>query len=461
MRALPLILAAVILAGCTIGPDYSRPDVALPGNFPGGTAQSSPVIDSQWWTLYGDPRLNELVTSALERNADIRVAIGRVEETDAQLREAGVAFLPEIDLGTSGTRQRFSTTQATPVFAGVPIIRNNVRLALTTAFEIDFWGRLRRTVEAARALALGSRYAKDVVSLTVASLTTQAYFSLRSLDAQVAITRSTLSSRDEALDLVRKRAAGGIASDLELNQAEAARADSSIQLRELERQRELVVHQLSTLAGRLDLTVPSGDLLAMPVPPLPPAGLPSELIARRPDIQQAEQQLVSANAQIGVARAALFPSLSLTGALGGESRSFGQLLDSGSRIWSFGFGLTVPIFDWGRINARVDQAQAREHQLVASYQRSIETGFREVADALTTSQKTGEAEEDLRVRAEASRNALRLARLRYDAGYSGFLEVLDAQRTLNEAELAVVRNRQVRLSASVDLMKALGGGWRP
>ena len=394
-------IASLFVAACvTMGPDYERPQSGLPAAFPeNGSLEdgksAGPEIRSEWWKEYGDPRLDELVASALARNADIRMAVARIEETDANLREAGAAFLPEIDLGAAGSRQRFSTTAATPIFAGVPVIRNNVRLALNTSFEIDFWGKLRRTLEAARALALGTRYAKDVVTLSLAGLTAQAYFSLRSLDEQLAFTRSTLASRDSALDLVRRRAAGGIASDLELSQAQSTRADASLQLRELQRQRALVEHQLATL----------------------------------------------------------------TGALGDESRALASLLDSGSRIWSLGFGVTLPIFDWGRLAARSDAAEARAHQLVAGYQKSVETAFREVADALTNVAAGSEVDADLQVRLQAARTASHLAQLRYQSGYSPFLEVLDAQRSQNDAELAVVRNRQSRLAASVDLMKALGGGW--
>lgn len=461
-RAAKLVLAfAAFTAACTtVGPNYSRPAPELPAGF-AESVPGQPAIGADWWKLYGDPRLDEVVALALQRNADVKLAIARVEETDANLREAGAAFLPEIDLGAAGTRQKFSATQAIPLFAGFPAIRNNVRLTLSTQFEIDFWGRLRRGLEAAQGLALGSRYARDVVSLSVAGLTTQAYFSVRSLDAQIAFTRATVTSREQALDLARRRAAGGIASDLEVNQAQSALADATLQLRELQRQRALAEHQLGTLTGRVDIALPEGDLMQLPVPPLPPAGLPSDLLVRRPDIQQAEQQLIAANAQIGVARAAMLPSISLTGTLGEESRALSRLFERGSSIWTLGAGLNVPIFDWGRFQARTDAAQAREHQLVASYQRAIETGFREVADALTTSRRTAESEDDLQIRAQASRNALRLAQMRYEAGYSAFLEVLDAQRTLNDAELAVVRNRQTRLSASVDLMKALGGGWTP
>jgi multidrug efflux system outer membrane protein len=341
------------------------------------------------------------------------------------------------------------------------VVRNNVRLTASTSFELDFWGRLRRGVEAVRAQALGTRYAKDVVALSLAGLTAQAYFSVRSLDAQVAVTRQTLASREEALTYVRNRARGGIASDLDVAQAESARADSAALLKDLLRQRALAEHQLATLAGRLDLGVPAGDLLALPVPPLPPPGLPSSLIDRRPDIQQAEQTLVSANAQIGVAKAAMLPTIALTGLDGWESKALSTLIQGSSAIWSLGFALTLPLFDWGRFEARTDAAIARQHQAIAGYQKSIETGFREVADALSNTQSTTSAEEDYLARVEAARRALRLARLRYEAGYSAFLEVLDAQRTANEAELAFVRNRQLRLSASVDLMKALGGGWSP
>jgi multidrug efflux system outer membrane protein len=457
------ILGVAVLAGCApVGPDYQRPAYELPRAYPdagmAGTAVSAP-LRADWWTLYGDVKLNELVALALEKNSDIRLAVARIEEADANLREANATFLPQIDLNAVPTRSRISSTQATPLPGTVPAVRNNVRLSASTSFELDFWGRLRRGVEAVRAQALATRYARDVVSLSLAGLTTQAYFSLRSLDAQVAATRQTLASREEALDYVRRRARGGIASDLDVSQAESARADSAAQLKDLLRQRSLVEHQLGTLTGRLDLAMDSGDLLALPVPPLPPADLPSALIERRPDIQQAEQALVSANAQIGVAKAAMLPTISLTGSDGWESKALSSLLQGTSNIWSLGFALSLPIFDWGRYQARTDAAIARERQALAGYQKSIETGFREVADALTSVRQATEAEADYQARVEASRRTLRLSRLRYDAGYSAYLEVLDAQRTANDAELAFVRNRQSRLAASVDLMKALGGGW--
>ena len=459
-----VLIVVTLAAGCTlVGPDYRRPAVALPGAFTPASASvgdaTAATVAEAWWRLYGDERLNEMVASALERNTDMQLAAARIEEADANLREVDAAFLPQIDLAGNAGRNRVSTSGAVPIPGGIPILRNNVRLTAQTSFEIDFWGKLRRVVEAARASALGTRYARDVVTLSLAGLTAQAYFSLRSLDAQIAVTRDSLASRNETLQVVRSRAAGGIASDLEVHQSEVARADASAQLKELQRQRYLVEHQLGTLTGRLDLALPAGDLMRLPIPPVPPAGLPSALLERRPDIAQAEQQLIAANAAIGVARAAMLPSISLTGNMGGESRALSMLLNNGSRIWTLGFGLSLPIFDWGRLAARADAAEAREHQSLAGYQRAIESAFREVADALTNIQQTTSSEEDVQARATAARNALRLARLRYEAGYSGYLEVLDAQRTSNEADIALVRNRQTLLSASVDLMKALGGGW--
>jgi multidrug efflux system outer membrane protein len=221
-----------------------------------------------------------------------------------------------------------------------------------------------------------------------------------------------------------------------------------------------VERQLAQLSGNLDLRLPGGDLFALPKPPLPPAGLPSSLLERRPDIRSAEQSLIAANAQIGVARAALFPAISLTGTLGSQSSELATLLSSGSGIWSLGFGLALPIFDAGRRSARVEQAEARRAQALAAYQRALENGFREVADALVSLEQSAASESELRARLDAARSALELSTVRYESGYSAYLEVLDAQRTANDAELALVRNRLARLAFSVDLMKALGGGWR-
>jgi multidrug efflux system outer membrane protein len=457
-----LFVFTLALAGCMVGPDYERPRVDLPGAFPGAASAdaSGPIVQPDWWRLFRDPTLDDLVGSALADNTDIRQAVARIEEADANLRAVRAALFPEIDVSGNANRTAFSNTVASPPSAGTPSVRNDLRLVLSSSFEVDFWGKLRRATEAARAQDLSTRYAREVVMLSIASLTTQTYFSLRSLDAQIASTRSTLQTREETLAIVRRRVEGGLASDLDLRQAEGARSDAALQLDDLLRQRDLAEHLLATLTGRLDLALGSGDIARLPVPALPPPGLPSSLLERRPDIRQAEQDLVAANAQIGVARAQMFPTISLTGNFGGESAALAGLFTLPGRVWAIGANLSAPIFEGGKLSALVDVQRARRDQVLAAYQKTIQTSFREVADALANVRQYAAAERDAQASVDAAREALRLANIRYEAGYTRFLDVLDAQRTLNVSELALIRSRQNLLSANVDLMKALGGGWR-
>ena len=451
---------AALVSGCMVGPDYQRPGIALPDKYADSAASTEPApgVTAQWWKLYDDPLLNELVATSLVDNVDVRAAIARVDEADAILRQVNAAMFPEFDLGGHATRTRFNPALET---AGSAAIHNDYLLAVSTSFELDFWGRLRRAAEAARAQALATVYARDVVSLTLVGATAQTYFSIRAFDAQIIATRETLRTREESLALVNRRARGGVASALEVAQAEGLRAQAAAQLKDLVRGRYVAQHLLGTLTGRLDVVVPEADLAAIPLPPVPPPGLPSSLIERRPDIRAAEQNLVAANAQIGVAKAALFPTFSLTGDLGAESAVLSSLLRSSSSIWSAGLNVVVPIFDAGRRLAALQGQEATQREVLANYQNAVQTGFREVSDALTNLQQTTAAEVDQAARVKAARDALRLANRRYEAGLSPYFDVLDAQRTVNDAELIRIQNQQAQLSASVDLMKALGGGWVP
>ena len=462
-RRLPVAIGALVLAGCMVGPDYERPSVALPGTYPSveATGAGGATVQPDWWRLFGDTTLDGLVEAALADNVDVFQAVARIEEADANLRVVNAALFPEVDLSGNANRTAYSNAVASPPSPGTPSVRNDLRLTLNSSFEVDFWGKLRRASEAARAQDLSSRYAKDVVTLSVASLTAQAYFSLRSLDAQIASTRSTLATREDTLAIVRRRAEGGLASDLDVWQAEGARSDAAFQLEELLRQREVAEHFLGTLTGRLDLRVVPGDITQLPVPTPPPPGLPSSLLERRPDIRQAEQDLVAANAQIGVARALMFPTITLTGDFGGESAALANLFTLPGRIWTLGAGISAPIFEAGRLSAQVDVQRARQQQSLANYQRAIQTSFREVADALTNVRQYAASERNARASVDAAREALRLANVRYESGYTRFLDVLDSQRSLNVSELVLIRTRQNLLSADVDLMKALGGGWEP
>ena len=458
---LTTMLAIFALAGCAVGPSYQRPVTGLPDAFPedAGIATGGPAIGRDWWKLYGDPRLAELIDSALVRNVDLALAAAQIQEAEAVLRETGAAVLPGIDVGGNSNRTASSTATALPSPSGVPSVRTNQRAVFSTNFELDLWGKLRNASDSARARLLSSRYARDVVRLSLAATIAQNYFTLRSLDAQIAMTRTTLDTRDQTLKIVGDRVRAGYASDLDLSQSRLARANAGSQLRELQRLRAGVEHQLQTLTGRLDLRLTASDVLNVPLPALPPAGLPSTLIERRPDVAVAEQNLVSANAQIGVARAAQFPTFSLTGFLGGESSSLIDIVTNPARIWSAGINVLFPIFDAGKYAARTEQAEARQQQALANYQKTLQTAYRDVSDALSNIRQTIAAEEDLRNALTASRDALRIAQSRYNAGYSAFLDVLDAQRNVNEAELALARNRQAQLTYSVDFIKAMGGGW--
>jgi multidrug efflux system outer membrane protein len=456
-------ILALALSACTVGPNFKLPFLNLPNKYaepeitPAATLIGAPA---NWWLLYGDPVLDKLVLVGLENNTDVRTAVARIEEAEALMREAGAVLFPEIDVNGNVSRQRSSTRTGTlPLLA--PPIRNNFQLSASTSFELDFWGRLRRAQEAARAQYMATRYGSDVVALSLAANIAQTYFNVRSLDAQIIVSQETLKSAEESLDLAQKRAQAGVTSELDVNQSAASRSQFAAQLKDLQRQRAVSVHQLGVLTNMVDLEIAPGDVRQIPSPPVPPAGLPSTLLERRPDIREAAATYESANAQIGVARAAQFPTLSLTGAFGAQSRELGTLFASGAGIWNFGLNVVGPIIDWGRYQARTEQAEARARQSALSYEKTTLTAFREVSDALSNVRISAETEQDLRDRVDQARNALRLSTLRYQSGYSAYLEVLDAQRTLNDAQLALVRNRQQYLGFTVDLMNALGGGWVP
>ncbi|MES1988810.1 MAG: efflux transporter outer membrane subunit, partial [Pseudomonadota bacterium] len=326
--------------------------------------------------------------------------------------------------------------------------------------EIDFWGKLRRAKESVRAQILSSRYAKDTVALSLSGLVATNYLTLRSLDSQITLTQESIKSREASLDLTKRRLEGGVASALDVYQAEVASANLSAQLAELTRQRALSLHQLAILTGDLSLNIASADIQALPVPPTPPAGLPSSLLEARPDVAQAEQQMISANANIGVAKAALYPTISLTAGLGGESLELGDILKSAARIWTGGLSLYLPIFDSGKLNSKVDQASAKQKQALASYEGAIQTAFKEVNDALVDLRQNTERENALNRSQIAAKKALDVSENRYKSGYSAYLDVLDAQRVYNDSALSYVQSRQARLAATVSLFKALGGGWQ-
>ncbi|TSA57577.1 MAG: efflux transporter outer membrane subunit [Methylophilaceae bacterium] len=458
-KLISMAVAALLLSGCqSIWPDYQRPKVAVPAVYDQQANQENSQLSKTWWTLYQDQVLNDLVAKAVQNNSDIKLSVARIEEADAVLREVGAALLPQIDLNSATSRTRATTTGATTVFANNP--RSNFNAQLRTSFEIDFWGKLSRTKEAARAQALSTRYAKDTVALSLAGLVASNYLLLRSLDSQLLLTKVSLKSREESLALTQRRLEGGVVSALDVQQAEVARENLSAQLSDLNRLRSLSLHQLAVLTGDMELNIASADIQSLPIPPTPPAGLPSALLESRPDVRQAEEQMVAANANIAVAKAALYPSISLTAGFGGESMQLGDVLKSASRIWTGGLSLNLPIFDSGKLNARVDQASAKQKQVLATYEGVLQNAFREVNDALVSLRLQTEREVALNKAQLAAQKALQISENRYQSGYSAYLEVLDAQRVYNDAALTFIQSRQARLVATVSLFKALGGGWQ-
>lgn len=467
IKTIALIVTAIGLNGCSMWPEYLRPQSTLPAEYARADAANvdagNTAIANDWWTLYQDPILDSLVKEALVNNTDIKLAVARVEEADGAMREVGAALFPQINLSGAGTRSRVTEAGAFPVFAANP--RENYNVQLGTSFELDFWGKLRQAKTAARAQALSTRYAKETVTLSLATLVTSNYLVLRSVDSQLTVTRNNLKSREDSLGLTKRRAEGGVASALDVHQAEVALANLTAQLAELERQRAITGHQLAILTGQLDLRALEAklgvaELSTLPMPPTPPAGLPSSLLTARPDVRQAEETMIAANANIAVAKAALYPTISLTGAFGGESLELKDVLSSAARIWSTGLSLNLPIFDSGRLNARVDQASAKQKQALASYEAALQNAFKEVNDALVNVRQQKAREDALNTAQQAAQKVLTISENRYQSGYSAYLDVLDAQRVYNDAALAFVQSRQARLVATAELFKALGGGWQ-
>ena len=457
------LTVTVFFAGCAVGPDYARPTSTLPEQHKEATtatAQAVAPVNAEWWTLFNDATLNQLVQQTLAANQDLQAAIARLEASEAAAREAGAELYPAIGLAANGSRNRISGETFSGQNTGSATY-NNRRAALSLSYEVDLWGRIRRSNEAARAEALASRFGRDSIQLALIGQLVNEYLSLRSNEAQLEVTRQTLESRQESLKIVQARLDAGSASGLELAQAESQLNAAQGQWSQFKRLRALSENQIGLLSGQPGLKLASTSLDQLPLPPTPPTGLPSSLLEARPDVRQAEEKLIAANARIGVAKAAYFPTIGLTGLHGSESAALSNLFTGSAGIWTAAIGLTMPIFDAGRTGARVDQATAAQAENIANYRKTLQTAFREVSDAIVNLQEFANEEAAFAAQVDASKRAFNLAQKRYDSGYSGYSDLLDTQRTLNTAQLLYLASRKNRLGASVDLFKALGGGWQP
>lgn len=462
--ALVSIGIATLLAACAVGPRYERPAVDLPEAWRDVAPQGKAAPAERWWTFYADPALDRLVEEALAHNQDLALAAARVEEARALLQIADAEHMPAVDAGFQRDRTRSSSRSSVPLPPGVPLESNNYRGTINVAYEVDLWGRLRSASDAARAELLASRAAQETVRVTLTAQVAQSYFALMALDGQVDATQRTLGLRERTLELQKVRSAAGLIGDLDLHQIEAEVAAARAQLPALQRSRSAEELALSVLLGRAPRAIIEESIArhadrGEPPAPVVPEGLPSDLLLRRPDVVQAEQGLIAANARIASARAALFPRISLTGYLGSQSTSLGDLFSGPARIWQLAFALAQPIFQGGRLSGEVEAVRARERQAVAQYQKTLQEAFREVREALIRQDRSREIFEAEGARVKALGETVRLARIRYDNGRSSQLDVIDAERNLLQAELNRIEALRAQRAAAADLVKALGGGW--
>jgi outer membrane protein, multidrug efflux system len=456
-----IAIALLMLTGCAVGPNYKRPPVTVPGTYRGLAADSEPQAtaslgDEKWWTVYQDEQLQALIREALAQNYDMRIAAARVLQAQAVL---GITRADQFPTITGGASASSLSLPRTKTFPGFESSSNQVNLSLF--WELDFWGKFRRATEAARANLLSTEWGQKAVVSSLVSNVASAYFQLLELDAEMEISRRTLASRRDSLRLTEIRAKGGNTSLLDVRQSEQLVYTAAASIPDRERRIEQQENLISILLGRNPGPVTRGKpLVENPLLPVVPAGLPSSLLARRPDIQSVEQQLVSANARIGVAKAAYFPEITLTATGGYQSSALTNLFSGPAGFWSFGGQLLQPIFTGGRIRSNVRLTEAQEQEAVLVYQQSIQQAFREVSDSLVAYRKDQEFRAQQQLVTTAAQDATRLSSVRYQGGVTSYLEVLDSDTRYFDAQLSLA---QAQLNERLDLVQlynALGGGWQ-
>jgi multidrug efflux system outer membrane protein len=451
-----LLLATLL--GCSVGPDYVRPTVDSPERWRIDYPAAAEVSNTRWWQQFGDPVLDQLIDTALRENKDVRIAAARVLEFAARVDITRSGFFPQIGYQGDASRNQASREAFGGISSGDRTY-NNYTAAVNLGWELDLWGRISHATEAARAELLAQEENRSSIILSLVSAVSTSYVTLRQLDRQLEISQETLASRSELLQLFEIKFKGGVISELELAQVRTEYEQAAAAIPVIERRIALTENSLSILLGRNPGPIARGRDINALVQPAVPAGLPSTLLTRRPDIRAAEQNLIAANARIGVARAQYFPVISLTGLFGYASEQLDDLLQGSANLWSASGAALGPIFTGGRLSAQVAASEAVQRQALVAYLQAVQTAFREVDDALVNVQKSHEqlAIEARRVAALA--DYAHLAKLRYDEGYASYIEVLDAQRSLFDAELQYVTVQGDVYASLVGTYKAMGGGW--
>lgn len=456
-----LLTAALsaFLGGCTLGPDYVRPLFGLPPAWRVDYPQAAELSNLRWWRQFEDPALDDLVETALRGNLDIRIAAARVEQYLGQLSTTRSQFFPQIGYGLDASRNRSSEVGVNPLPPGTDPWYRLYQGTIGADWQIDLFGRVRRQSEAAQARVYASEQGRRGTLLTVVSGVASGYISLRALDRKLEIARATAANYEGTLRIFRLRFEGGVISQVEVAQVESQYQQAMLAIPRIEQQIAAQENLLSVLAGRAPGPIPRGRSIEQLAPPAVPPGLPSSLIERRPDVLQAEQNLVAANASIGVARALYFPTISLTGLLGSLSAAASNFLTAPAAIATLAAGISGPVFTFGGIEGQVRSAEAAEREALAGYQLAILTALRDTNDALTGALKTDESYKAQQARVAALRDYARLARLKFENGVASYVDVLYAENELFTAELAAMDTAADRLIQRVGIYRALGGGW--
>ena len=457
-----LLLVVLLTAGCAVGPNYKRPSVDVPGTYRGATAQEAkqpaaePLGDQKWWEVFQDQQLQGLIRTALQQNYDVRIAATRILEAQAQVVITRSDQFPAVGGGVQAANERYAETKTYPQY---DTSVNQVGLALR--WDLDFWGKYRRATEAARANLLATEWARQAVISTLVSDVATAYFQLRALDLQLEISRRTLASRQDSLQLTQKLANGGATSMLDVRQAEQLVFTAAETIPDLERRIEQQENFLSALLGSNPGPIARGTKLTeQPHAPDVPAGLPSSLLERRPDIREAEAQLIAANAQIGVAKAAYFPDISLTATAGFQSSALTNLFTGPAGMWNFGGSLVQPLFAGGKIRSGVKYSEARQQEALLTYRQTIQQAFRGVSDALVEYRKDREFRLQQQQLALSAQDAARLSDVRYRGGAASYLEVLTNETNYFAAEQGLAQAQLNELVGLVRIFRSLGGGWQ-
>ena len=460
LAATAAIAVCVLFAGCMTGPDYERPAIDAPAQFQYATAAAVETADAAWWKSFGDPVLDALVAEALVHNDNMKIAVANLEQAAAVFTQSRSQLFPQIGYDASAARSRSPQPGLPPEVARlIPNPDDAYRAGLSASWEVDFWGRIRRLTEAARAQALASDEARRGVIVSLVAGVATNYLQLRGLDAQLAIARQTLAAYGESVKLFGLQFKYGQISQMNVAQVQSQYETAAAQIPQIESQIAQTQDALSILLGRNPGPIERGKTIDELVPPAIPAGVPSELLERRPDLRQAEQALIAANAQIGAARALYFPTISLTGALGASSNGLSKLFSGPSRAWSYAGQLVGPIFTFGAISGQVAQAEAARDAALWNYRLAIRNAFGDVDNALVANGKIAEQLAAQGRLVSSLKDYARLARLQYNGGYAPYSTVLQAEQSLFPAELTLAAVRTSMLASSANVYKAMGGGW--